>query len=236
MKILRTSILIVVILLSILACSKENTEPQRQEITDSLEIVNEKDTIEVPCESAYTEHNICNTGKTIRIYSAFTPNNYPFYDVIGDSASGKYRGKPITISEDLQDTSEIGYPNPDSIYNDDVNSYFYIENIEAFPYNKVFFYAEDTLIHNEPYVNCKNEKGTVFDGRYNRYIYVDGNLVMLPLYVPSGIYKYKIIIYEDPRWENLIDSVYGYFHIVRTPRYKTLGCRGKDEGDPLLMN
>jgi len=256
MKTIKITILLLSIIGAILfSCKKDAPSPQEEKNDDtiSLEEVSEclpkyentvsecgecyADTIDVICPDAYTEHNIKNSDETLIVPSAFTPNNYPFYDEIAIEGTGTFRGKPIVISEDLQDTSETGRPSPDSMYNDTINRYFHIENIEAFPYNKIFFhFVDDELLYREPYINCKNKRGTVFDGRYNIRDTSRGDILVIPAYLPSGKYKYSIVLFKDERWTQRIDSVTGYFYIVRTPCYRTFGCRGADENDPLLMN
>jgi len=199
------------------------------------------------CDVAFHFDTVRGTGgDSIIVYSAFTPNNYPFYDEIGDSTSGFYRGKPIAIYENDpkttldNDTTETGRPNTDSIYNDDINSYFHIVNIEKYPYNKIYFYNGDvkdtTPIMKEPYINYKNKKGTVFDGRSNEaLLQPDGSSKTLPKYIKSGHYRCKIYLYQDERWTIGIDTLEFPFCIIRVPDYDfNENCSGVDSGDPVL--
>jgi len=190
----------------------------------------------IACDSKFTEFNIGNSGTAIKVYSAFTPNNYLFYDEIGDEESGRFRGRPIVISEDFQDTTETGRTNDDSVFNDDINAYFLIENIESFHYNKVYFMAENDSLLTPAYYNYKNSKGTIFDGRVTKKVQIDGVTKYYPKYIESGKYKYAIVIFEDAELTTIVDSISGYFQIVRNEDYKTIGCAGAQENDPLLDN
>lgn len=180
------------------------------------------------CDREYTDTTFIVNGEErhLRVYSSMTPNNYPFYDEIGGDSSGIFRGKPIVLLNNSQDTTETGRANIDSIYNDKVNEYFYVKGIEAFPYNEIYFYTQGdtTPILDAPYKNYKNDKSTIFDGRaiekllrINKYGIAD--TVFLPKYIKSGSYRFKIILFEDLRHTMPIDTFEGPFCIIRTPKY-----------------
>lgn len=133
---------------------------------------------------------------------------------------------------------EIGRPNPDSVYNDEINEYFHIEGIDNFPHNCVYFSKKGKLlVDNEKlFQDYRNARGgVIFDGRKVDTLLNDfGKRVLVPIILPSGKYEFGIAIYEDERHTILQDSISGTFCIIRTPCYNFQGCRGVDEFDPVL--
>lgn len=197
----------------------------------------------VCCDKAYEEFNV--EGKTLRIYSAFTPANAKFFDeILFDSVAGAAKFVSfVKVNGVITDTLwEVGRVNRDSVYNDEINEYFYIQGIDQFKNNRLnFFTVKDTtpIFENESlFDNYGNSTGgTVFDGRSIDTTYnSDGKPIVVPKAIASGQYMYRLILYRDANHRDPIDTLSGNFCIIRTPDYEfNETCEGVEESDPVLL-
>jgi len=184
----------------------------------ALTVSCEKTKPETICCKENTEHTVGETGETITVHSVFTPDNLPFYDEV-------IEGIPYQITDDGQLTDE-GRPNVYENLNDEENDYFFIEGIEQFPYNEIYFYTvnDTTPLMKFPYIDYKNKNGVVFDGRMNECQLDGADIIVRPKYLQSGEYRYKILIFEDKKHEKKLDELTGNFYIVRPQYPSTKDC------------
>jgi len=163
-------------------------------------------------------------GNKLIIYSAFTPSNLKYCDSIVLDTNG------IPI-----ETSKYCRPNPDSIYNDTINEYFYIDGIEAFPENDLIIRVPGDTTKIDRFVNYSNSTSgqRVFQGtRTDTTLYGSERTRNLT----SRKFEFVLQLYssKDHIKANRIDSLQGYFCIIRTSSFKNTGCQGKMTNDPLI--
>ena len=188
---------------------------------------------------------------TITIYPVMTPSNHDMCDsMVYHSVKGAYvrpydvyKYQKLCSVEEAIDSLKAGNDsacpcrkNLDTIYNDPKNSYFYIENLQKFPYNKLLIKTVKDSTQMRTYLNYDNRNdlfiGEVpMDTTLGYYQHNDTR----PL--ASGIFAYYLIIYKDEMHQTIIgDTIKGKFAIVRNPKVKTRNCKAQahDEDDPLL--
>jgi len=162
---------------------------------------------------------------TLTIYSAFTPDNIAFCDS-NNFFVDKRTGNVVT-------PPGLCRPNPDSIYNDRLNQYLYIAGIENFPYNDLRIRVQgdttnlDTLNNYSNNLNGHRE----FTG-----VTVDTTLhgFQRQRILTSGKYVFILQLYKDKYHTQRIDSIHGYFCLIRNPKVPNIGCQGHDPNDPLI--
>lgn len=190
------------------------------------------------CCRAFTSVEKQIAGVTLKIPSAFTPKNYDYVDSILLLPDGS--------------TKEIGIrKNPDTVYNyPEVNDKFQIEGLENFPHNKLIIRVPGDTVALFKFFNYGKVGETVWEGRSNGS-YEDTLKIGVPIKAPSmiqsGRYEYILMLYKDDYYQfkdslnnkgyntrSRIDSIHGYFCIIRSKDYCNLGCKGAQTGDPLI--
>ena len=158
---------------------------------------------------------------TLKIPSAFTPSNLKFCD------------SNIYVDGRL---SDIGCrKNLDSVYNDDLNDRFQIIGIEKFPQNDLIIRVPGDTTAIDHYFNFSNN-GRSFNGikidttlyGHERQRQLESNRFMfiLQLYKDTDTLKHLL--------KNRVDSITGYFCIIRNKDFCNIGCEGKEANDPLI--
>lgn len=188
---------------------------------------------------------------TITIYPVMTPNNHAICDSMvyypdwGTYVEPYkiYKYQKLCSFQEAVDSIKIGNDtacpcrkNLDTVYNDDKNSFFFIENITKFPKNKLIIKTNIDSTQLRTYEDYDN-KNNQFIGEvstdtalgYYEYYYTR------PL--ASGVYSYTLILYKDDMHSLIIgDTITGNFAIIRSPKALNRYCltEAKDEGDPIL--
>lgn len=161
---------------------------------------------------------------TLKIPSAFTPNNIKFCD------------SNIYVDGIL---SDIGCrANKDSIYNEmsPMNDKFQIIGIEKFPQNDLIIRVPGDTTTIDHFVNFNNITGRSFNAiKIDTTLY--GNERQRQL--ASGRFMFILQLYKDTDTlkhllKNRIDSITGYFCVIRNKDFCNIGCEGKDANDPLI--
>ena len=188
---------------------------------------------------------------TITIYPVMTPNNHPICDSMVYSPKLNTYVEPYKIYkyqkecsfQEAVDSIKAGNDsvcpcrkNLDTVYNDGLNSYFYIENISKFPYNKLIIKTRSDSTQLRTYKN--------YDNKNNQFIGEVSMDTTLGIYeynntrpLTSDVYSYILIIYKDDMLSlPLGDTITGNFAIIRTPKSLNKNCKdqAKDPDDPIL--
>ena len=189
---------------------------------------------------------------TITIYPVMTPNNHPICDSMVYSKMWGTYVEPYKIHNDYQklcsfqeaidsinagnDTACPCRKNLDTVYNDDKNSYFYIENITKFPKNKLIIKTGTDSTQLRTYMD--------YDNKNNQFIGEVSMDTTLGYYeynntrpLASGVYSYFLIIYKDDLHSMIIgDTIKGSFALIRSPKVANRFCsnEAKDTDDPIL--
>ena len=162
----------------------------------------------------------------IKIPTAFTPTNYAFCDSNTYDASGNlvYTGCRKNV---------------DAVYNDNLNNSFKIIGIEKFKGNSLII---KTLTDTTPLAQYSNYQlpdrlGNLDEGFVG--ITIDHTLYgsERQRLVVSGRYQYILQIYNSRKKHDLttrIDSISGFFCIIRNASFCNIGCQGVDAGDKLM--
>ena len=172
-----------------------------------------------PVEKSYPD------GRKIKVYTAFTPDNLPFCDSIVRDKNGV----------ETRDAKRCR-PNFDSVYNDKSNTYFHIEGIEEFPYNTLIIRVPgDTTKVNvfTDYANISGAGKNAFNGTTSDTTLFGADRERQLI---SGKYEFILQLYSSDKYDKAsrIDSIQGYFCIIRTGNYKNEGCVAKEAGDKLI--
>jgi hypothetical protein len=126
-------------------------------------------------------------------------------------------------------------PNVDSAVNDNVNDYFHIEGIEQFPENRLIIRVPGDTTKLDEFINYSNtSKGDrVFQGtRTDTTLHGAQRLRQLV----SRKYEYVLELFKNSNHTkaNRIDSIQGFFCIVRTLDFESEGCKAREKNDPLI--
>lgn len=192
-------------------------------------------------------------GGKVTIYPVFTPSNHPMCDSMAWSpVMGAYvypqmvhsYQKLCTVQEARDsllagnDTACPCRQNPDSAFNDDINSFFYIGGIEKYEFNRLIIKAKgDTTVLREydDYDNVNNlfigEVAMNMDLGYYEY----NNTKPLT----SGVYSFDLVIYKEEQHATQVgDTVSGNFAIIRSDKVMNVKCASAahDKNDPLLKD
>jgi hypothetical protein len=162
---------------------------------------------------------------TLIIPSAFTPNNIKFCD------SNVYVNGVLS-SKNCRD-------NVDSIYNDTLNQRFQIIGIESFPENDLIIRKPGDTTKIDHFINFKNKAERSFNGiKIDTTLFGSSSIHERQRQLVSGRYQFVLQLYRDSskvhNKASRIDSICGYFCIIRTKDFCNLGCEGKDKPDPLI--
>lgn len=191
------------------------------------------------------------TGKTITVYPVMTPTNHNMCDsMVYSIDKGSYVEpyevhsfqKLCTVQEardSLLAGNDTACPcrvNPETSFNDNKNSFFYIENIEEFPYNRLFIKTGNDSTKLRIYTDYDNVNNlfigeVALDTTTNYYEY--NNTKQLT----SGVYSYMIVLYKEAQHFTVIgDTIKGDFAIIRNNRFLNKNCKEQafDQSDPLL--
>ncbi|MBP5583473.1 MAG: hypothetical protein J6X43_05920 [Bacteroidales bacterium] len=192
-----------------------------------------------------------NGDSTITIYPVMTPNNHSICDSMvyypdwGTYVEPYkiYKYQKLCSFQEAVDSIKAGNDtacpcrkNLDTVYNDDKNSFFFIENITKFPKNKLIIKTNIDSTQLRTYEDYDN-KNNQFIGEvstdtalgYYEYYYTR------PL--ASGVYSYTLILYKDDMHSIVLgDTITGNFAIVRSPKALNRNCsnEAKDGEDPIL--
>lgn len=163
------------------------------------------------------------TGDSIKVPSAFTPSNLQFCD------SNRF-------DPDGNITTAGCNKNVDSIYNDTLNQYLHIIGIEKYKFNELIIRSattDTTAIQRFFDYSNTNDGEKVFNG-----IMIDTTLhsAERQRQLRSGRYKFILQLYGDQAHTKAkrIDSISGYFCIIRQKTFCNVGCEGKSNLDPLI--
>jgi len=183
----------------------------------------------------------CNSfgGKTIKIingdsliiYSAFTPNNIAFCD--SNTFSPNKYGDTILVYRNCK-------PNNDSVYNDNLNNAYIFGGLEQFEGNdlRIKSLKDSTLI--DMYFNYQiHYYGYYYYGRLFTGMRIDTTIYghERQRQLESGKYQFILQLYNSRNIHDKttrIDSISGYFCIIRNKDFVNKGCIGKDPYDPLI--
>ncbi len=216
----------------------------------------EEDCINCVVENAIAHKVVVDTvkGTYVTIYPVMTPSNHSMCDsMVYNPQMGAYV-PPYMLHKDYQkectaeeardsllagnDTACPCRINPDTAYNDKLNTYFHIGGIEKFPYNRLIIKTTDDTTKLRVYTDYDN-KNNLFIGEVamdTTLGYYEYNNTK-PL--ASGVYSYMLVMYkEEQHYTQIGDTITGNFVIVRSPRAKNVKCRAEafDKDDPLLGN
>jgi hypothetical protein len=228
---MKTHIVIILIISSTLLFSCKNNEGNEE--------------VCLTCQDSVLVRIIGND--TITINNVLTPRNYNMCDsfvfangtYLEPYIANKYRDilRLCTENEDKLareqgDSSCVCRINSDTEYNDikGVNDFLYIKGIEKFPYNILKIYnlkdATPILI----YRDWGNNYGDVF----NAYILDTIHKPVKP-YQYTGRFLYRLELYTDDTYTELIDVIEGGVTAIRAPQNcPTTGCVGRQPNDRLL--
>lgn len=161
-------------------------------------------------------------GDTLTFYSAITPSNLMFCD------------SNVFVNGIL--SSKGCKRNMDSVYNDNINSHFIIGGLDSFPQNDLIFrvLGDSTRIYH--FVNYKNKSYYGFFGvRIDTTLYGNSRQRQLA----QGRYEYILKLYKKDSYYHdkttFIDSISGFFCIIRNLNINSKGCVGADANDPLIQ-
>lgn len=188
---------------------------------------------------------------TITIYPVITPINHEYCDsMVFHPKKGGYVApyevhtwqKQCTV-EEARDSILAGNDtvcpcrkNLDTVWNDTKNSFFYIENIKKFPYNRLYIKTNDDTTKMRIYTDYNNIDNQ-FIGEVSmdttKGYYEYNNTKALA----TGIYSYFLILYQDKVHQVQIgDTIKGKFAIIRNTRISNRNCKDQaaDSDDQLL--
>ena len=198
---------------------------------------------------------------TITIYPVITPNNHPICDsMVYSEMMGTYvepykiyKYQKLCSFQEAVDSIKAGNDttcpcrkNLDTVYNDDKNSFFYIENITKFTYNKLIIktLADSTQLRTYGGSGKNNEKG--YDNQNDQFIGEVSSDLELGIYeyystkpLASGVYSYTLIIYKDEYYSEVLgDTIIGNFALIRSPKALNRNCKkeARDTDDPILKD
>lgn len=212
-----------------------------------------EDSINCVVEGAIARTVVVDTVKntSIKIYPVMTPSNHPMCDsMVWHPKMGAYvyphmlhEWQLLCTVEQARDSILAGNDtvcpcriNPDSLYNDEKNSFFYIGGIEKFPYNRLIIKTTNDTTKLRVYTDYDN-KNNLFIGEVamdTTLGYYEYNNTK-PL--ASGVYSYMMVMYkEEQHYTQIGDTITGNFVIIRSPRARNMNCKGEafDADDPLL--
>lgn len=201
---------------------------------------------------------------SITIYPIITPSNHNLCDSMAYNPKWGAWVPPYLIHPDLlcscqeaidsinagNDTACPCIKNPDTVFNDPKNSFFFIGGLQKFPNNSLTIYwnEQDSLYgrYDNPKITKKKRVYNNYDNKNNLFIgegysgkvYHGGDYDFYdtkPL--PSGIYDYSLVLYKDEKHTIQIgETIEGKFAIIRTNRILTKDCKNqaRDADDPLL--
>lgn len=211
--------------------------------------------IDCVIEGAVAKQVVIDTVKNtfIKIYPVMTPSNHPMCDsMVWHPGMGAYvyphmlyKWQHLCTVEEARDSIIAGNDtvcpcriNPDSLYNDTLNMYFHIGNIEKFPYNRLIIKTTNDTTKLRVYTDYDN-KNNLFIGEVamdtTLGIYEYNNTKPLA----SGVYSYMFIAYkEEQHYTQIGDTVAGNFVIIRSPRALNRHCKKEayNQNDPLLID
>lgn len=211
-------------------------------------------------EKSYVFDTTTGDTVTVKLYSAMTPLNKHFcdsmvfdstvmdwqlpYEVRDAENNNAQRWDLLCSPEEALEAYLDGCrsccpcrTNPDTIYNYDendlaYNDYFYIEGINDFPSNKLFLRVPGDTTKIKQFFDYDNKTGT-FAGEITMDSTLYGRSPINKM-LQSGKYEYELILYSDSLRTESIDTIIGYFCIIRTPDDENENCVGADDGDPLI--
>lgn len=187
----------------------------------------------------------------VTLYPVFTPSNHPMCDSMTyDPKRGAYVYPSMVYSfqkvctvEEARDSLLAGNDsacpcryNPDSAYNDDVNSYFHIGGIEKFPYNRLIIKTKDDTTALRIYTDYDN-KNNLFIGEVAMNMdlgYYEWNNTKA---LATGEYEFALVVYKEEQHATQIgDTIFGNFAIVRSKTDANTNCKDQafQKDDPLL--
>jgi hypothetical protein len=169
-------------------------------------------------------------GDTLIMYSAFTPNNIAFCD--SNTFSPNEYGDFLLTYKNCK-------PNPDSIYNNNLNNAFLFDGLDHFQGNELIIKTLKDSTKIDRFFNYqlsvyKGQSGRIFTG-----ICIDTTLygTERQRQLESGKYQFILQLYNSRYVHDKttrIDSISGYFCIIRNKDFANKGCVGKDPFDPLI--
>lgn len=188
---------------------------------------------------------------TITIYPVMTPVNHAFCDsMVYSSMFGAYvepqkvhSWQRLCSVQEARDSLLAGNDtvcpcrkNVDTVWNDSKNSFFYIENIKKFPYNRLYIKTSTDTTKMRIYTDYNN-----IDNQFIGEVSMDttkgwyeyNNTKALA----TGIYSYYLILYRDKTHQVQIgDTIKGNFAIIRNTRIANKRCQAQafDADDQLL--
>lgn len=183
---------------------------------------------------------------TIIINNVITPRNYSVCDsfvftngtYLEPYRANKYKDilRLCTENEDKLareqgDSSCVCRLTSDTLYNDfiGVNDYLYIKGIEKFPYNYLKIYNLKDTTPIRIYRNY-DSRHDVFNSTYLDTIHKPVNM-----YQYTGRFLYRLELYTDDTYTELIDVIEGGVTAIRAPQNcPTTGCVGRQPNDRLL--
>lgn len=192
-----------------------------------------------------------NPSASVMVYPVITPSNHPMCDSMAYSPiMGAYVypymvhsfQKLCTVKE-AQDSLLAGNDtacpcrvNPDTAFNDKLNSYLHIGGINNFPYNRLYIKTTDDTTKMRVYTDYDNTNNlfigeVAMDTTLGYYEYNNTK----PL--TSGTYSYMLVLYkEEQHFTQIGDTIKGKFAIIRNNRFTNRNCKDQayDADDPLL--
>ncbi|MCQ2959177.1 MAG: hypothetical protein MJ198_03195 [Bacteroidales bacterium] len=190
-------------------------------------------------------------GTSIEVYPVFTPSNHPMCDSLSYNPKMgayvypymMYKFQKLCSVQEARDSllkgNDTACPcrkNLDSTFNDEVNAYFRIGNIEKFPYNRLIIKTKNDTTKLGLYTNYDN-KNNLFIGE----VPTDMSLGYYEYYntraLAAGVYSYELVFYKEEQHATQIgDTVKGNFAIIRSDKNINVHCKNEayDKNDPLL--
>jgi len=167
-------------------------------------------------------------GDTLIIYSAFTPNNIAFCD-------------SNTFSDGIL-TNINCKPNPDSIYNNNLNNAYLFDGLDHFQGNELIIKTLKDSTKIDRFINYQiayRDGNSYSGGRSFTGINIDTTIYghERQRQLESGKYQFILQLYNSRYVHDKttrIDSISGYFCIIRNKDFVNKGCVGKDLFDPLI--
>jgi len=170
------------------------------------------------------------TPITIKIPSALTPNNIAFCD--SNTFAPNEVGDTILVYKNCR-------KNIDSVNNDNLNNAFRIIGLENFKGNELIIKTAGDTTKIDKFFNYqlsdkKGQKGRDFTG-----LYIDTTLfgTERQRQLVSGRYQFILQLYSSKYVHDKttrIDSITGFFCIIRNKAFCNLGCEGAESGDKLI--
>jgi hypothetical protein len=179
-----------------------------------------------------TTKNVLDSGVlvTVKIPSAFTPNNIAFCD--SNTFEPNAVGDTILVYKNCR-------KNIDSVYNDNLNNAFRIIGLEHFKGNELIIKTPGDTSKIDKFLNYQlsdklGQKGRDFTG-----IYIDKTLfgAERQRQLVSGRYQFILQLYSSKYVHDKttrIDSISGFFCIIRNKAFCNVGCEGAETGDKLI--